>query len=277
VGFPGLTQDENWDQRYTHLLFERRAHGVLLVTINRPEQGNAVNPRLHVELGQLWRDVDLDERVAVAVITGAGETFCSGGEITSFGATDNPGSESIDRSMHEVGELVNGMIECRKPIVSAVNGLAMASGLALALSADISVVGENVKLNDGHLRGGMVAGDHAALLWPLYTSLAKARYYLLTGDSLTGREAERIGLVSVCVPDLDVLERALSIAERIATNAQFATRWTKRALNAWVRQQAPLFELSTALQMLSLHGADMQVALAAIADGRKPKFPSILP
>jgi enoyl-CoA hydratase len=225
----------------------------------------------------VWREIDRDARVSVAVITGAGDAFCSGGEIGSFGGSDNPGSAHVDESMHEMGALVNAMIECRKPIVSAVNGLAMASGLAVALSADISVVGENVKLNDGHLRGGMVAGDHAVLLWPLYMSLAKARYYLLTGDTLTGREAERLGLMSVCVPDDQVLERALAIAERIATNAQFATRWTKRALNVWVRQQAPIFELSTALQMISLHGADMQAALEAISDGRKPEFPSAIP
>ena len=93
----------------------------------------------------------------------------------------------------------------------------MASGAALALSADISVIGENVKLNDGHLRGGMVAGDHAALLWPLYMSLAKVRYYLLTGDTLSGREAERLGLVSVCVPDDDVVDTALRLT-RISVN-----------------------------------------------------------
>jgi len=169
------------------------------------------------------------------------------------------------------------MISCRKPIVSAVNGLAMASGLAVALSADISVVAESAKLDDGHLRGGMVAGDHATLLWPLYVSLAKARYYLLTGSPLTGREAERIGLVSVCVPDGEALDRAREIAERIATSAQYAVRWTKLALNTWVRQHAPLFELATALQMLSVDRADMKAAMEAITTRRPIEFPSVLP
>jgi enoyl-CoA hydratase len=219
-----MTPVDDWFGGYEHLLFDLRDRGVLLITINRPDRSNAVNPRLHIELGSVWRDVDRDPRVAVAVITGAGDAFCSGGEIGSFGGSDHPDSADIDESMYEMGSLVNGMIECRKPIISAVNGLAMASGLAVALSADISVVGEDVKLNDGHLRGGMVAGDHAVLLWPLYMSLAKARYYLLTGDTLTGREAERLGLMSVCVPDGEVLERALSIATRIASNAQYATR-----------------------------------------------------
>ncbi|OHV44626.1 hypothetical protein BCD48_25170 [Pseudofrankia sp. BMG5.36] len=266
-----------WAARYEHLLFDQHPHGVLLITINRPETGNAVNPRLHVELAQIWREVDADPTVTVAVITGAGATFCSGGELGTFGQDDNPASASVDESMFEMSALVDNMISCRKPIVSAVNGLAMASGLAVALSADISVVGASAKLNDGHLRGGMAAGDHAALLWPLYMSLAKVRYYLLTGETLTGHEAERLGLVSVCVPDDQVLARALGVAARIATNAQYATRWTKKALNTWVRQQAPIFELSTALQMLTLHGTDMRSAMSALADGRKVQFPSVQP
>ncbi len=263
----------DWTGRYQHLLFERRPHGVLLVTLNRPEVNNAVNPRLHVELGELWRDVGEDDTVSVAVVTGAGRAFCAGGEVGTFGG-ERPSSR-VDQSLHEVTSLVYEMVNCRKPTIAAVNGLAMASGLALALAADISVVGEEVRLNDGHLRGGMVAGDHAVLLWPLYISLAKARYYLLTGDSLTGREAERLGLVSICVPDEEVLGKALAVASRIATNAQYAVRWTKRALNGWVRQHSALFEHSAALEMLTLFGADVAHAMEAIAAGRKPEFPSV--
>ncbi len=231
-----------WQAAYEHLVFEPRGYGVLLVTINRPEVGNAVNPLLHHELGEVWREIGRDPSVSVAVITGAGSTFCSGGEIGTFGGGDElPDSGSIDESMHEVTTLVYEMVNCRKPIISAVNGLAMASGSAIALSADISVVGENAKLNDGHLRGGMVAGDHAVLLWPLYMSLTKA----------------------------------LSTANRIATSAQFAVQWTKRALNSWVRQQAPIFEQSAALEMLTLYGSDLRAAMDAITAGRKPVFPSV--
>ena len=268
----------SWQAGYEHLVFERREHGVMVVTLNRPETRNAVNARLHRELGQVWRDVGEDPSVSVAVLTGAGEAFCSGGEIGTFGLEEElPDSADIDESMHEITSLVYEMINCRKPIVAAVNGLAIASGMAIALSADITVAGENVKLNDGHLRGGMVAGDHAVLLWPLFMSLAKARYYLLTGETLTGREAERLGLVSVCVPDDQVLDRALATAQRIATSAQYAVRWTKRALNGWVRQQAPLFEQSVALEMLTTYGSDMRGAMKAIHAGRKPQFPTVLP
>jgi enoyl-CoA hydratase len=232
---------------------------------------------LHVELGSVWRHVDQDESVAVAVITGAGDSFCSGGEAGTFDMGPDLSSAALDETMFDIQALVTSMVDCRKPILSAVNGGAYASGMAIALAADISIVGRGTRFNDAHLGGGMVAGDHAALLWPLYTSLAKARYYLLAGYSLEGEEAERIGLVSCCVADDEVLARALKVAGRIATNAQFAVRWTKRALNAWVRQQAPLFELSTALQMLSLMGPDSRAGMEAILRGEKPQFPSVIP
>jgi enoyl-CoA hydratase len=269
-----MSDESNWFTAYEHLTFDRRPNRVLLITINRPEVDNAVNARLHLELADVWRDVARDPLTNVAVITGAGRAFCAGGELGSFGSDPHPSSAAIDESMHGVTSLVSEMINCAKPVIAAVNGLAMASGLAVALSADISVVADDATLNDGHLRGGMVAGDHAVLLWPLYMSLAQARYYLLTGDSMSGREAERLGLVSLSVPAAEVLARSLQIADRVATNAQFAVRWTKRALNSWVRQQAPLFEMSTALQMLTLYGDDMAEAMTAITSHRKPRFPS---
>jgi enoyl-CoA hydratase len=132
-----------------------------------------------------------------------------------------------------------------------VNGAAVASGAALALPADISVMAEDARLTDGHVRGGMVAGDHAALLWPMLTSLTKAKYHLMTAAPLDGREAERIGLVTFAVPADEVLPKALEIAGHLAVGPQQSIRWTKRTLNHWLRQSAPIFELSAALEMLS--------------------------
>lgn len=114
----------------------------------------------------------------------------------------------------EAFDLVLGMLDCEKPIVSAINGVAVGAGLAAALVADISIIGEDVRLTDGHLRLGVAAGDHAALLWPLLCGMAKAKYYLLTSDFIDGREAERIGLVSRCVAQDEVLDTALEVAGR---------------------------------------------------------------
>jgi enoyl-CoA hydratase len=166
--------------------------------------------------------------------------------------------------------IVERMVNLDKPIVSAINGAALASGMALALAADISVIAETARVSDGHTRGGMVAGDHAALLWPLLTSMTKAKYYLMTAAPLDGREAERIGLVTFAVPQDQVLPRALEIAHALAVGPEQAIRWTKRTLNHWYRQGMPIFELSAALEQLSLGVSGSFEAGGAMREAMRP-------
>src|SRR6185312_11285662 len=125
------------------------------------------------------------------------------------------------------------MINLDKPVVSAINGVAVGAGLVVALLSDISIISETARFTDGHTRLGVVAGDHAAIVWPLLCGMAKAKYYLLTSDFIDGREAERIGLVSKALPAEQVLPEALAIAERLAAGPTQATALTKRALNHW--------------------------------------------
>jgi enoyl-CoA hydratase len=241
-------------ETYQYLLFERPEEGVLLVTMNRPEVGNANNPPMHREMGQVWIDVGRDPDTRAVVLTGAGDRFSMGGELPGAGgpqSSDDEERRDDVRSWHEVVAIVENMLNLDKPIVSAINGAALASGLAVALGADISIISETARVSDGHTRGGMVAGDHAALLWPLLTSMMKAKYYLLTAAPIDGREAERIGLVTFAVPAEEVLPRALEIAHALAIGPEQAIRWTKRTLNHWYRQATPVFELSAALEMLS--------------------------
>lgn len=261
---------------YEHLRFDHREHGVLLVTINRPERLNAANPRLHAELAGLWTEVGNDPATRVAVITGAGPAFCAGGDLEMVRemAGDYP---RIAAMLTEMSQLVSGIIECPKPIISAINGVAVGAGLVVALLADISIAAEDARITDGHLRLGVVAGDHAVLIWPLLCGLAKAKYYLLTADFLDGREAERIGLVSRSVPRERVLPEALAVADRLARGPQDALRWTKRALNGWLRANAAHFDVSAAYEMLSFFGADVTEGASAILEKRPPQFPSATP
>ena len=120
------------------------------------------------------------------------------------------------RTMREARDLVVNVIDCSKPIVSAVHGPAVGAGLVAALLADVSIVGRTARIIDGHTRLGVAAGDHAAICWPLLCGMAKAKYLLLTCDPVTGEEAERIGLVSLCVDDDQVQSRALEMAEQLA-------------------------------------------------------------
>src|SRR2546429_6328542 len=204
---------------YQHLRFERRERGVVLVTINRPEVLNATNDRLHWELTQVWLTLDADETARVAVVTGAGRAFSAGGDLDMVEANSRD-PKRLARTVREASDLVYNMINTDKPIISAINGVAVGAGLVVALLADISIMSETARFTDGHTKLGVVAGDHAAILWPLLCGVAKAKYYLLTSEFIDGREAERIGLVSLCVPAEQVLPRALDVADRLPPGAR---------------------------------------------------------
>ncbi|MBD9641740.1 enoyl-CoA hydratase/isomerase family protein [Ensifer sp. ENS07] len=257
---------------YQHLRFEHKPNGVLLITIDRPPM-NGTNAVLHHELAEIWITVGKDPNVRVSVITGAGRAFSVGGDLSQ--ATKKLGK--IDRHI-ETGEealrIVYNMIHLDKPIVSAINGSAAGAGLAVALSADISIASTTAKLCDAHMNIGVASGDHATMLWPLYCGLPKAKLYLLTSDVLLGEEAERIGLVSMCKPQEEVLEAALRLADELGRKPQRALRWTKRCLNHWARQAAPVFDLSVAYETLNFMEPDAREGLTAFMEKRAPSFPS---
>jgi enoyl-CoA hydratase/carnithine racemase len=259
------------NDEYQHLEFDRHPHGVLQITINRPERMNATNDRLHTELANVWRDVADDSEARVAVVTGAGRAFSAGGDLDMIERMAGD-YRRVAAMATEAAQLPLNMLDCEKPIISAINGTAVGAGLAVALMADISVIAEDARLTDGHLRLGVVAGDHAAVLWPLLCGMAKAKYYLLTADFIDGAEAERIGLVSRCVPREEVLSTALEIATRIATGPQQAVRWTKRTLNHWLRAAVPAFDASVAYEMLTFMGEDVREGARAIQERRPPEF-----
>jgi enoyl-CoA hydratase len=261
---------------FEHLAFERPGDGVLLITINRPEVLNAANERLHRELSQIWSVVDADDSVAVSVITGAGTAFSAGGDLAMVEkmTTDHA---SVVEQWRDARAIVEEMLGSVKPIVSAVNGVAVGAGLAVALLADVSIVAASARLSDGHTRLGVAAGDHAAILWPLLCGMAKAKYYLMTAEFIDGAEAERIGLVTRCVPDEDVVTEALAVAERLARGSRTAVQWTKRVLNQWMITNSPVFGESLALEMIGFLGPDAKEGVAAIRERRRPDFPSARP
>jgi enoyl-CoA hydratase len=258
---------------FKHLTFESKPNGVLLVTINRPEVLNAANARLHWEFTQIWPVVDADPKTRVVVVTGAGKAFSAGGDLSLVeNMAGNP--DALTRTMREASDLVYNMINLDKPVVSAINGVAVGAGLVVALMADVSIISETARFTDGHTRLGVAAGDHAAILWPLLCGMAKAKYYLLTADFIDGREAERIGLVTMCVPPDQVMPKALDVADRLARGSQISIQWTKRALNNWLRQAGPIFDQSLALEMLSFSYPDVREGVKAIREKRTPVFPS---
>lgn len=255
---------------FPHLTFDRPADHVLRITLDGPGL-NAVGPDAHRELADVWLEVDRDPDVHVALIRGAGKGFSAGGSFDLLDRLMNDDAARL-RTMREARDLVFNVIQCSKPIVSAVHGPAVGAGLVAAILADVSVVGRTAKIIDGHTRLGVAAGDHAAICWPLLCGMAKAKYLLLTCDPLTGEEAERIGLVSLCVDDDQVQDRALEIATQLSEGAQQAIRWTKQTLNHWYRQQAAILDASLAYEFLGFMGPDAREGLASHTEKRAPRF-----
>jgi enoyl-CoA hydratase len=242
---------------YTSLAFERSPSGVLTVWLDRPDHGNATDAALHGELARVWSDIDGDDKVRAVVFAGRGAAFCAGGDLDLI--EEQIGNfDLVVQMMDEARSIVMGALDCVKPVVAAVHGAAVGAGLALALLADISIVADDARLAEGHVRLGIAAGDHAVLLWPLLCGMAKAKYHLLTGAPLTGAEAERIGLVSRSVPADQVLPEATKVAEKLAAGSETAIRWTRQALNQWYRVGLPAFESSMAHEMLGFFGPDIQ-------------------
>jgi enoyl-CoA hydratase len=261
------------DDRYAEfatLTFERPEAGVLRIVLDAPNL-NAVGPDAHRDLADVWLTVDRDPDVRVALFTGAGDAFSAGG---SFELIDQTVRDYAARTrvMREARDLVFNVINCSKPVVSAIHGPAVGAGLVVGLLADVSIAGRSARIIDGHTRLGVTAGDHAAICWPLLCGMAKAKYYLLTCETLTGEEAERIGLVSLCVDDTEVQDRALAVARDLAGGAQSAIRWTKHTLNHWYRVLAPVFDTSLAYEFYGFGGPDAREGLAAHREKRPPSF-----
>jgi enoyl-CoA hydratase len=177
------------------------------------------------------------------------------------------------RAWREARDLVYNLINCSKMVVSAIHGPAVGAGLVAGLLADVSIAAKNARIIDGHTRLGVAAGDHAAIVWPLLCGMAKAKYYLLLCEQVSGEEAERIGLISMVCEEAQLNEKALEVARKLASGAQTALRWTKYSLNNWLRMAGPSFDTSLALEMLGFTGPEAKEGLASLKEKRKPSFP----
>ncbi|MCW5750045.1 MAG: enoyl-CoA hydratase/isomerase family protein [Alphaproteobacteria bacterium] len=257
--------------RYRRLAFDHPHPRVLRIAMNRPERMNAADEAMHAELAEIWRDVDADPDVSAVILTGAGKHFSAGGDFEMIEKIADDFATRA-RVWKEARDIVYNLINCSKPVVSAIRGPAVGAGLVAGLLSDVSVVARDARIIDGHTRLGVAAGDHAAIIWPLLCGMAKAKYYLLLCDPLSGAEAERIGLVSLAVDEAELDGKSLEIAVRLAEGAPSAIRWTKYALNNWLRMMGPTFDTSLALEFLGFTGPDVKEGLDSHREKRKPSF-----
>ena len=257
--------------KYQALKLDSPADRVLRITFDKPETLNSLDKDGHRELTYIWRDIDDDEDVNAVILTGKGKAFSAGGDFSMIeDIIDDPQARA--RAWKEARDLVYNIINCSKPIVSALNGVAVGAGLVAGLLADISIAGKSAKIVDGHTRLGVAAGDSAVMNWPLLCGMAKAKYLLLLCEPVNGEDAEKFGLVSLCVEDDELQDKALEIAKRLAAGAPSAIRWTKYALNNWYRMAGPAFDASTALEMMGFTSGEAKEGVASFREKRPPKF-----
>jgi enoyl-CoA hydratase len=256
---------------FQSLELDRPVPHVLRLTLRAPGKLNAVSASMHGELAGIWRAIGDDPETRAVIVRGADGAFSAGGDLDLVLEIANDAA-TRRRVFHEARDLVYNVINCPTPIVSAMTGHAVGAGLAVGLLADISIATPSARIVDGHTKLGVAAGDHAAIVWPLLCGLAKAKYHLLLCEPLDGAEAERIGLVSLCVPEAELDDRALAIATRLAEGSQPAIRHTKLALNNWLRAAGPAFDASLALEFLDLTGPDVHEGVAAVRERRDPSF-----
>ncbi len=258
--------------RYQTLLIEKEADGVAVVTLNRPEKRNAVSRQMHDELERIFVDLSNDDEIRAIVLTGAGSAFCAGGDVEGMKTGEfKPRVPMVP--YREVRRLIMNLLEVEQPIVAAVNGDGAGLGATLPLFCDVIVMAETARLADTHVRMGLVAGDGGVVIWPWLVGMARAKEYLLTGQWIDGREAERIGLVNYAVPQGEVLPRALEIARRLAQGAPLAIRWTKFSLNKILRDHVNLaLDSSMFLEAATMSSEDLEEAAKAFFEKRKPQF-----
>ena len=253
------------------LSFASPEPGILDLVMSKPGRLNAADRRMHRQLADVWLTIDQDDEVDVVVVRGEGAAFSAGGD---FDMIDDIIADFADRATvwREARDLVYNVINCSKPVVSAMEGPAVGAGLVVGLLADISIAGRSARIIDGHTRIGVVAGDHAAIVWPLLCGLAKSKYYLLLCEPMSGEQAERIGLVSLVADDGRTNEVALDVARKLKAGSRTAIRWTKYSLNNWLRLAGPTFDTSLALEFLAFTGPDAKEGVDARRAKRPPQF-----
>lgn len=246
--------------------------GVLDVVCHLVGKHNLHDAQGHREMARIWPIISHDRDVKAVVLRGSNNLMGGGGTPDMIRDIVEDWDLLID-AYQEARDIVMGVIECSKPIVAAIEGAAVGGALAAALVADISVVGNNAKIVDPHTVIGLVAGDGAAIIWPILCGMARTKLYLLTGEPLDGKGAADIGLVSMAVEDDQVVERAMELARKIAVQPVAGIRWTKHSLNGWLRMATPMFDHSLALEYITMLGPDVKNLLL----NRPPRRPADTP
>lgn len=247
---------------------------VAWVTLNRPDAMNALSVELLEALRATLAKAEDDLDVRVIILSGNGTAFCAGGDLKDLCLEDGTvDPDSLVEFVRFAGATIERIPALSKPVIAAVNGLALAGGLELVIACDLVVASKSARLGDAHANYGLLPGGGGAARLPRVVSPAVARYLAFTGDNLPAAELVPLGLVNEVVDDEQLESRVAELAARIATKSAPGLAHMKRLINVGLEQP-----LATALQMehqalaAHAHGNDMREGLAAFRERRKPVF-----
>ncbi len=245
---------------------------LLTLTLNRPDAMNAVNLAMHEELAQVFVFAAADPHSDVVVLTGAGRAFSVGGDLDHVRHNaENP--HLFDEEVRLAKRIVFAMLDLDKPLVCRLNGHAVGLGATLALFSDVIFAAETARIGDPHVAIGLVAGDGGAVIWPQRIGLCRAKEYLLTGELLTAKKAEEIGLINHCLPVAELDAAVDAFAERLLAGSRNAIRWTKVLLNMELKRVATaVIDAGIAYEAVAQRSPDHREGINALAEKRKPVF-----
>lgn len=246
--------------------------GIATLTLDNPTRKNAVNRRMHLELERVWDDIDADDDIRVAVITGAGDAFCSGIDLSGLKQEADTGKRGRPRT-RGARRLFWNMLDCEKPIIAKVRGVAYGLGVNIAIASDIVIAAEGARFCDSHVKAGIAPGDGGAALWPLLIGFHRAKEFIMTGDPLDAKRAAELGLINYCVPEAELDSFVDTMANKLAAGPPLAISYGKLAVNTMLKQLvAGAFETSMAYDQLTLRTKDHTEGATAFLERRKPKF-----
>jgi 2-(1,2-epoxy-1,2-dihydrophenyl)acetyl-CoA isomerase len=255
------------------------AAGVATLTLSRPESRNAIGAQQDcLDVIEGLRRAEEDAAVSCIVLTGAGASFCAGGNLKGMqtrSGIGRLGTPEATRTNYRRGvqRMIRALWDCEVPMVAAVNGHAIGLGLDLACVCDIRLAADTAKFASSFIKVGIVPGDGGAWILARAIGLSRASEMILTGDTIDARTAESIGLVSRVVPGDQLLNEAHAVARRIAVNPAKALRLAKRLLREGQQQRlSDVLELSAAFQALAHETKDHEEAVAAFLEKREPRF-----
>ena len=265
----------DWGE-YTTMLV-RQDGRLLTVSFNRPDRLNAIGGGFHEEFVEILGRAGADDSVGAVLLRGEGRAFCVGGDVKAFderasGAKPARPAHTVLHTLNAT-ELLDAILGVPQPIVAAVHGYAMGLGATIALFSDVVVAADDARFADTHVSVALVAGDGGAVMWPLIMPFGAAKWYLLTGEPISGAEAARLGMVLKAVPATQLLEEATALARRLADGAPLAVQGTKATLNRIVRDRMNLLmDTGLLLEGATFVSDDHREAAAAFVAKRKPTF-----